>query len=423
MVWRFLVAMAALALVVDGGARAQTTVATQPTVSHPAAPDQVEVGQVCIAIREIHEEILVGRRGKGIEIELGGGACEPPGSGISDISVGFATPGGMEDFAECPAFQTRITKLWAARPHTRRGYGTIPIVRAGPFTVTDSSDLFQLQSPEGRRAAARWINQTLAAVRPCWNKVRQDQTHYVADLLDSDLRRSAPAAIDAAVSQDRRQEYKALHALSPEAQAERDENQQLKAATRGRKTAAADQPELTRIARRPWIEIPGITVNKFDLPSNGQQVRVDITTTLKNVGSTPTSDVLLYIDLMSFSHIQDMTPARVRINSCYHAKENDGEAYRVERTLEPQEEVPVDAHIGTLDAFWPWNLAYNGADFVVAVGCVSYSLGADNARGTSAFAYVIGKKVHRKLVPLAEGDGVVIGNRLSWLRLHQDYEQ
>jgi hypothetical protein len=269
MVRRFLVAMAALALVVNGGARAQTTNATQPTASDPAAPDEVGAGQLCIAIREIHEQILVGRGGKGIGIELGGGACAPPGSGISDISVGFATPGGMEDFAECPAFQTRIAKLWAARPHTRHGYGTIPAVRAGPFSITDSSDLFQLQSPEGRRAAARWINQTLAAARPCWNKVRQDQTHYVIDLLYSDLRRSAPAAIDAAFAQDQRQEYRQLHALSPEAQAGLDENRQLRYLTSSRDHVSATLRERDRTAGRPWIDLKDFSVYKVDVASNG----------------------------------------------------------------------------------------------------------------------------------------------------------
>jgi len=75
------------------------------------------------------------------------------------------------------------------------------------------------------------------------------------------------------------------------------------------------------------------------------------------------------------------------------------------------------------DAFWPWNSAYNGADFLVAIGCVKYSLGGESARGTSAFAYVIGKKVSGKLAPLGEGDGVVTTEHLSSLRLHQDYEQ
>jgi hypothetical protein len=258
---RILAAVAALAIFANGEAKARTTNAPPATASDQAESNQAEVGQVCIAILEIHEQILVGRRGKGITIKLGGGACEPPGSGISDLIVGFATPGGMEDFAECPAFQTRINKLWAGRPHTRRPYGSIHAVRAGPFTITDSSDLFQLQSPDGRQAAARWISQTLTAVRPCWNKVRQDQSHPVVDLLYSDLRKSTGAAIDAAVAQDRRQEYQRLHALSPEAQAQRDAERQLRAATAKRRATSAGGGRRTQATARPWIEIETLTVD------------------------------------------------------------------------------------------------------------------------------------------------------------------
>ena len=85
--------------------------------------------------------------------------------------------------------------------------------------------------------------------------------------------------------------------------------------------------------------------------------------------------------------------------------------------------MPIDVGTERTDAFSPWNSAYNGADFLVAIGCVNYSSGPQNVRGTSAFAYVIGKKVNGKLAPLGEGDGVVTAEHLSWLRLHQDYEQ
>ena len=134
MVWRILVAVAALAIFSGGDACAQATNGVPP--DH-AAPDQPQIVVECIAIRELHEKIIVGRRGKGIILWLGGGACNAPGSsGISDLSAGFATDGGMEDVVEgenCPAFQKRINKLWAARQHTQHGYGTIPDVRAGPL--------------------------------------------------------------------------------------------------------------------------------------------------------------------------------------------------------------------------------------------------------------------------------------------------
>ena len=418
MIRRILVAVAALVIFADREANAQTTNATTPTASDHSAPDPLAIGQVCITIRELHETITVGRGGKGIDIELGGGACERPGSRISDLSAGFSTNGGMEDIVEgenCPAFQTRIDKLWAARAHVQHGYGTITGVRAGPFTITDASDLFQLQSPEGRRAAARWIMQTLVAVRPCWDTIREDRTHYVVDLLYSDLRRSAPAAIDAAIAQDRRQEQRQLHALSPEAQAQRDEDRQLHAAIAGRQTVS-----------RPWIAIKGIAINRVEVENNGPGVRVDIATKIKNVGSAPTYQIVSNIDLIGFARIAGQPWPQRMFNSCDKAnrfgKYGPG---KVEHIVKPGEDVPIDTSVNEGTAFWPWNLAYDGADFLVAIGCVSYSLypGPDDVRGASTFAYVIGRKVNGKFVPFNRGDGVVLGKSLRWLSLHQDYEQ
>jgi len=141
---------------------------------------------------------------------------------------------------------------------------------------------------------------------------------------------------------------------------------------------------------------------------------------LENTGSGSTSDISLYFELMGFARTVDMTPERFRINSCYHAKDS---RYRtIERATAPGEAVPMNVSTERTDALWPWNSAYGGADFIAAIGCVSYSLGAGDAHGTTEFAYVIGKRVNGKLVPLGEGDGVLTSERLRWLRLHRDFE-
>jgi hypothetical protein len=56
-----------------------------------------------------------------------------------------------------------------------------PAVEVGPFSITDRAGYFELQSPSGRRAAARWVRQMLAAVRPCWkwDAVDDDAPRFV----------------------------------------------------------------------------------------------------------------------------------------------------------------------------------------------------------------------------------------------------
>jgi hypothetical protein len=428
MVWRILLAMAALAIFADDDACAQAANATPPTAPDQTAPDQQNTVQECIMIRELHEKIVVGRSGKGIVLWLGGGACDLPGSsGISDLSAGFATNGGMEDIIEeenCPAFQTRINKLWAARQHTQHGYGTIPGVRAGPFTITDSSDLFDLKSPEGRRAAARWINQTLAAVRPCWDTVRDDRTHYVVDLLYGDLRRSAPAAIDAAIAQDQRQEYRRLHALSPEAQARRDEDRQLKAAVGEREADSEGRRRQMRTGARPWIAIEGVAMDRVERESNGPDISVALRARIKNAGSAPTVSLWTHLDLISFVHLDEHSWAQRRLNVCNELMDSGPFQTRVDHAIEPGEtfSLKVTENRG---AFYPNDTVYGDSesDYLAVVGCVKYSFGYPEQRASSTFAYVVGRRINGKLVRFTRGDGVMFAKDLRWLSLHQDYEQ
>lgn len=421
--------------VFGAGACTQTTNApSAPPPTSTIAPDHTaaghaEIDHVCVSIRLLREHILVGRRGEGIELDLGGGACEPPGSGISDMSAAFAPSKDIGDAIEaesCPEFQARIARLWASRQHTRHGSDAESGVRAGPFTITDSSDLFELQSPEGRQAAAEWISQTLSAVRPCWDNFRQDHTHHVVDLLYGDLRKSAPAAIDAAVTQARQHEYQLLHALSPEEQARQEEDQQLRIATKGGATISEDQRRQARAGGRPWIAIEGFTVDRVDRASNGPGISIDFKARIKNVGSAPTAEILTNVDWISFVHIGEHSWAQRRINACDKAAEF-GKILpgRIERVVKPGEEISLDVSTSDLGPFYPNDIVYGDSesDYLVAVGCLSYSLSSPELRGSTTFAYVIGKKVKGKFVRFSRGDGVVLGKNLKWLSLHQDYEQ
>jgi hypothetical protein len=106
------------------------------------------------------------------------------------MGVRFARNDQDADFVQvktCPAYQAQITKLWSARQHSGPSANNVQGVRAGPFVFAGRSDLFDLQGSKGRQAAAQWVRETLAEVRPCWNNFREDQTRYAVDHLYSAL--------------------------------------------------------------------------------------------------------------------------------------------------------------------------------------------------------------------------------------------
>lgn len=139
----------------------------------------------CIAIAVPHGTITVGRGERRIEIRLIGGACERLGSGISMLFAIYPaadnSPLDVVSSRDCPSYQAKIDELWSAKPHHVRSRSTPAKVQAGPFAIVDTDDLFELKSSRGKRAAQIWLRQTLVAVRPCWNTIRDDQTRSVVD--------------------------------------------------------------------------------------------------------------------------------------------------------------------------------------------------------------------------------------------------
>lgn len=167
----------------------------QPFDSPQSAPEIANPPeQTCVSIRRRHQTIMVGQGKSRIEVSLGGGACEPPGSGISDLWARFPTDDSELDAViakSCPAYQTQINQLWLNRRHQVDPAKPYRDARAGSFVISGRNDLFDLESSEGRRSARHWIRQTLEEVRPCWNNFRDDRTRHVVDRLYRMLAMSA----------------------------------------------------------------------------------------------------------------------------------------------------------------------------------------------------------------------------------------
>jgi len=139
----------------------------------------------CVAIAVPHGTIAVGRGVRRIEIRLIGGACEPPGSGISALFAIYPaadnSPLDVVSSRDCPSYQAKIDELWSAKPYHVRSRSTLANIQVGPFAIVDTGDLFELKSSQGKRAAQIWLREMLMAVRPCWNTIRDDQTRSVVD--------------------------------------------------------------------------------------------------------------------------------------------------------------------------------------------------------------------------------------------------
>lgn len=166
------------------------TAASAQSITEPSAIDAEFPNQICIAARRTVQTISIGRGRNRIEVSLGGGACEPPGSGISDLWARFPADDSKLDAVlakTCPAFQIEVSKLWSARPRRTRLLHPVNDVRVGPFVVAGRTDLFDLESARGRRAAAQWIRRMLAEVQPCWNNFREDRTREVVQRLYATL--------------------------------------------------------------------------------------------------------------------------------------------------------------------------------------------------------------------------------------------
>jgi hypothetical protein len=186
---QLLIVLAALALFAGADAKAQTINSTTSESSGGSRPDEPGIFICSMADDIILGKIVLGRPGQ-MELRLGGDwdRCVPGGWDWTFEATSASVEG--EDFIDeekCPAFRTQIDKLHTPRPPVPHGFDTAVAVRAGPFVITDWSDLFHLHRSKGRTAAARWVRQTLIAVRPCWNNVREDRKHPVVDRLYKDF--------------------------------------------------------------------------------------------------------------------------------------------------------------------------------------------------------------------------------------------
>jgi hypothetical protein len=167
MVRAILTAAAALSILADSAAGAQTA-NTPPPPAPDHARDEGQTADICITSIRIVARITVGQGRKKIEIMLGGDNCGGPE--VSILTARYAADSSKSDAVEienCPAYRAQINQLRLPRNHKSYEPATIKGVRAGPFTIANSTHLFELRSANGQKAAARWLRQTLAAVRPC----------------------------------------------------------------------------------------------------------------------------------------------------------------------------------------------------------------------------------------------------------------
>jgi hypothetical protein len=161
--------LVALSLFAGIAARAQATNAAAPT--GPAFEGPNDSVRECVTLGEVGATITVGRPGpRRIKLELEGGGC---GEATSPYGLSASGHRAQLDVNNdgCPAFGAQAGKLQPSQQRELRPRGPHrppATVHAGPFAITDFAGYFELRRPGGRRAAARRIRQTLAAVRPCW---------------------------------------------------------------------------------------------------------------------------------------------------------------------------------------------------------------------------------------------------------------
>ena len=158
------------ALLLFGGlaAQGQSTNAAPNSTSDAARDTSVAE---CAGLGSIGMEISVGySRPKAIKLKILGGSTCGDYTRPSDIWASTDETQVEIRGDSCPAFVTQARKLRPSRPREMRwyGHGPMPAVQVGPFRITDWAGYFELRNPKGRRAAARWVRLTLAAVRPCW---------------------------------------------------------------------------------------------------------------------------------------------------------------------------------------------------------------------------------------------------------------
>jgi hypothetical protein len=175
-----LTALAALSLSATGVANSQAL--TPDTTDIPVRSDDQVSGLTVLDLVPM-SWIKVRSRGKTrfvIRIESGSD-IEPYTSWM--LRVEDASDDDLAAEETCPALGVQMGKLrLPERPATATPYAA-PGVRIGRFTFRNWRRQFRLDSQSERRWAVRWVRQTLEVVEPCWNLMREDRSHNVADRL------------------------------------------------------------------------------------------------------------------------------------------------------------------------------------------------------------------------------------------------
>jgi hypothetical protein len=176
MVRHILTALVALSLLAGGVAgRAETTGQRPPTANN------LQVNQECIALPRVLALITLGLPGpRQVTLDIDRDtACD----GSNELGAwglgayrGFLGGTDVDSINEesCPALAAYANRLRGS-VSAYIDIRTAAAVSVGPFILRDSGDLFHIRSRKDRRAAARWLRDTLEAVGPCWNRDRDGQ--------------------------------------------------------------------------------------------------------------------------------------------------------------------------------------------------------------------------------------------------------
>jgi hypothetical protein len=99
-------------------------------------------------------------------------------------SRGEIIPGTEADYinqTDCPALEPYTNQLREPYLAKKRG-GRAATVSVGPIVFRDEGGIFRLESEPDRQTSAKWLRQTLAAVRGCWNNGNPSiPAHFLAD--------------------------------------------------------------------------------------------------------------------------------------------------------------------------------------------------------------------------------------------------
>lgn len=172
------VALTALLTFSGSDLSGQTTSASSPPAGDGSVAETAS-GAICVSVLHRLAIVTTGKGKNKLEFVLGSGGCE-----TRDVSVLTARYADDDSRAvavyshSCPAFQVQAAQL-----PSPKSADTLEHARAGRYMVEDRWSLFNLKTSNGRKAAAQWLRQTIAVVRPCWSINTENDSESIVNAI------------------------------------------------------------------------------------------------------------------------------------------------------------------------------------------------------------------------------------------------